>query len=77
MSLKSKVIGIRVDEPTEQRLQKFEARTRIDTVTMVRAAMESVLDYFESNGSVEMPFATIPLKKWEEVQATKKKKSQQ
>lgn len=39
MSIKSKVLGVRIDQATEKRLERFQTVTKVEAVTLARAAL--------------------------------------
>lgn len=60
VSVKTKIIGVRVDESTERRLERFEEKTKIEAVTLTRASLEASLDFYEANGYIRFPLVIQP-----------------
>lgn len=61
MSIKSKVLGVRIDQATEKRLERFESVTKVEAVTLARAALDAALDYFDENGGIRFPLVIQPI----------------
>lgn len=56
MSIKNaRTLGIRLDQKDTDRLEKFEAQTTIDGVSLARAALKAALNYYEETGSISLP----------------------
>jgi hypothetical protein len=60
VSVKTKIIGVRVDENTERRLAKFEEKTLIESVALARAAIDASLNFFEEHGYIHFPLEMQP-----------------
>jgi hypothetical protein len=48
-------LGLRLDQITADRLSSFEDATKIEGVTLARAALEAALDAFQSTGKISFP----------------------
>jgi hypothetical protein len=48
-------LGLRLDQITADRLSSFENTTKIEGVTLARAALEAALDAFQSTGKISFP----------------------
>jgi hypothetical protein len=60
MSTKNaRILGIRLDEKTDERLRRFEAATLIEGVSLARAALIASLDSYEANESLTLPLKIV------------------
>lgn len=60
MSTKNaRILGIRLDEKTNERLLKFEEATLIEGVSLARASLIAALDSFEANQSLTLPLKIV------------------
>jgi hypothetical protein len=57
---KSIVKGVRFDEATARRLQTFEDETYIEDATLIRAATDAALKFYQENGYLRFPLAICP-----------------
>lgn len=48
-------LGLRLDQQTTDRLTAFENATKIEGVTLARAALEAALDAYQSTGKIAFP----------------------
>jgi hypothetical protein len=48
-------LGLRLDQTTTDRLAAFESATKIEGVTLARAALEAALDAFQTTGKIAFP----------------------
>lgn len=60
MPAKNKIIGVRVDESTAARLELFEASTKVESVTLCRAALDAALNYFDEHNRISFPLEIRP-----------------
>lgn len=51
-----------MDEDLLVRLRRFEERTGISSSALARAAVESALDYFETEKEIVFPLCCVPRK---------------
>ena len=60
MSTKNaRILGIRLDEKTDERLRRFEDATLIEGVSLARAALIASLDSYEANESLTLPLKIV------------------
>lgn len=59
MQKKTKIIGIRIDEDTDARLEAFERQTGVERVTLARNAMVAALNYYEEAGRISFPLVLV------------------
>ncbi len=48
-------LGLRLDQTTTDRLNAFETATKIEGVTLARAALEAALEAYHSTGRIAFP----------------------
>jgi hypothetical protein len=48
-------LGLRLDQATTDRLNAFETATKIEGVTLARAALEAALEAYHSTGRIAFP----------------------
>lgn len=59
---KNAQMSIRVDEEFMARVRKFEDGTGVPMATLVRAATEAALNYYDSAQSITFPLECKPLR---------------
>lgn len=55
MPKNARILGIRLDDHTNQRLTRFEKETLIEGVSLARAALIASLDTYEAMGTLTLP----------------------
>ena len=60
MAKNARILGIRLDDHTTQRLTRFEKETLIEGVSLARAALCASLDSYEANGTLSLPLKIVP-----------------
>lgn len=56
-------MSIRVDDEFMSRVRKFENETGVPMATLVRAATEAALNYYDAAESITFPLKCEPLRK--------------
>ena len=62
---KNAQMSIRVDDEFISRIKKFEDETGVPMATLVRAATEAALNYYDRAESITFPLECRPLRKSE------------
>ncbi len=52
-------LGIRLDQETTERLEAFERDTKVDAVTLARAALIAALDTYTLTGLLTLPLQVV------------------
>lgn len=60
MAKNARILGIRLDDHTAQRLTRFENATLIEGVSLARASLCASLDSYELNGTLTLPLKIVP-----------------
>lgn len=60
---KSAQMCIRIDDEFQARIKKFEDKTGVPMATLVRAATEAALNYYDEAESITFPLKCEPLRK--------------
>lgn len=60
IAMKTKPLGTRVDEAFDARISAMERGTGVARATIMRTAMEAVVDYYEEHGGISFPLKVIP-----------------
>lgn len=60
---KNAQMSIRVDDEFMNRVRKFEDKTGVPMATLVRAATEAALNYYDEAESITFPLKCEPLRK--------------
>lgn len=63
MKKKTYQLGVRMDEDLLARLRAFEKQTGVSSSALVRATLESALDYFEAEKEIVFPLCCVPRSK--------------
>lgn len=56
------IIGIRMDQTLKDRVDRFQERTGVESVTLARTALMAALDSFEATGVLEFPLKVVSAK---------------
>ena len=60
---KNAQMSIRIDDEFQARIKKFEDETGVPMATLVRAATEAALNYYDYAQSITFPLECKPLRK--------------
>jgi hypothetical protein len=61
MGKKKEVLGVRIDDETRARVERYESRTNSSGASLARAALVAALDHYEKNGErITFPIRVLP-----------------
>lgn len=78
MDKKTSQIGIRLEESLYERLRAFESETGLPSSAIIRALIEAMLDYYDTEKQLVFPIACISKKSLNELKTqstTRKQKA--
>ena len=61
-------VNVRIAEELKAGVQRVYDVTGVDESTLVRAALESIVEYFDEHGEITLPLVTVPKSAWKKKQ---------
>ena len=53
-------VNVRIAEELKDQIQRVTQLTGVDESALVRACLESIVEYFDANGEITLPLAVLP-----------------